>query len=376
MRRLKILVCPDKFKSSLTSREACNAIEAGLTADGFEVITFPLADGGEGTSEILLFHTRGHKISLQVHDPLFRTITASYGISSDGVTAFIDMSAASGLHLLNAGERNAMHTTTLGTGELVADAINRGVTNIILGIGGSATNDGGIGAASALGYEFLDEEGIAISPVGAELGRIRNIRRNKINPYLRKIHFTAICDVDNPLTGTYGAAHVYAPQKGATPQQVQQLDAGLENLADVIHKDIGVDIERAPGAGAGGGFGGGAMAFFNASLRRGVDVVFEVTDLETHLRQADVIITGEGKIDNQTLHGKLVAGITALASKYAKRVLVVAGKNDLDQNEIKEAGIEKVFALSDYVSETESMNNAYNVLRQIAEQHVASYLKK
>jgi glycerate kinase len=373
---LRVLIAPDKFKNSLTSFEACAAIEDGIR-EAFpetECIQFPLADGGDGTSDILTHHTKGHKISLQVHDPLFRVIDTTYGISRDGRLAFIDMANASGLRLLGQEERNVMQTTTLGTGEVICDAINRGVREIILGIGGSATNDGGIGTACALGFEFLDEKGIPVKSTGEELIRIRRIKTSNVHPLLRHIKFTAICDVDNPLTGLQGAAHVYAPQKGASPAQVEQLDQGLKNFAYIVRQQLTTDIEWMPGAGAGGGLGGGAIAFFNTSLRRGVDVVFELTDFEKEVKKADLIIAGEGKMDTQTLYGKLIIGIAQLARKHGKKVIGLTGKNELDPIQLKEIGIDQVVALTTYVSEQESMTNASQVLKNICSRQFSSWI--
>lgn len=374
---MKILIAPDKFKNTLTSEEACNAIASGIKSalPVSESFIFPLADGGEGTSDILLFHTKGRKIRLSAHDPLFRITSATYGISSDGLTAFIDMSAASGLHLLGLHERNVMLTTSFGTGELILDAIGKGVKNIILGIGGSATNEAAIGAAAVLGFEFLDEQLSPVAPVGESLIRLKSIRTTNVHPQLKHISFTAICDVNNPLTGEAGSAYVYGPQKGATPEQVRMLDMGLKNFAVTVREYLSKDIEHIPGAGAGGGFGGGAIAFFNAELRRGIDVVFEVTGFEKHLHQFDVIITGEGKVDRQTLHGKVVAGIARLARKHKKKVIVIAGKNELSEAEVKNAGIDKIFSLSEHVRENESMTNASNVLKYVTEKYVAGYLE-
>lgn len=373
---MRVLIAPDKFKNSLTSFEACAAIEAGIR-EAFpeaECIKFPLADGGDGTSDILIHHTKGHKISLQVHDPLFRMINTTYGISHDGRVAFIDMANASGLRLLGQEERNVMQTTTLGTGEVICDAVNRGVSQIILGIGGSATNDGGIGAACALGFEFLDEKGIAVKSTGEELIRIRRIQTNNVHPLLKNIKFTTICDVDNPLTGLHGAAHVYAPQKGASPAQVELLDRGLKNFARIVRQQLKVDIECVPGAGAGGGLGGGAIAFFNTSLKRGVDVVFALTDFEEEVKKADLIIAGEGKMDTQTLYGKLITGIAELARKHRKKVICLTGKNELDPDQLKELGLHQVVALTAYIPEQESMTNASLVLHDVCSEQFSSWI--
>ncbi|HEX5172325.1 MAG TPA: glycerate kinase [Cyclobacteriaceae bacterium] len=364
---MRVLIAPDKFKGSLTALEVCKSIEEGLHASLPEAncVLFPLADGGEGTLEILTRHADGNFIIIKVHDPLFRLRDASYGISSDGKTAFIDMAEASGLKLLNASERSAMKASTFGTGELIRDAISRGVTDIVVGIGGSATNDGAAGAALALGYQFLDEKGSEINPVGGNLIHINAIRTDNVNRPLKSIRFTAICDVENPLTGPNGAAFVYGPQKQATPEQLILLDDGLKNLAKVIHRDLGVSISDVPGAGAGGGFGGGLIAFFNGTLKKGIEIVFQYTGFENEVKRADLIITGEGKLDTQTLQGKVVAGVAAMGKKHHKKVVCVTGSNELSKGEIEELGIFKVLTLVEHTSKEMAMNHASDILKKV-----------
>ncbi len=373
---MRVLIAPDKFKGTLTAHEVCNAIEAGLKekSPDIECVNFPLADGGEGTMEILTQQSKGHFITIKAHDPLFRLVDASYGISGDGKTAFIEMASASGLRLLKLEEKNVMQASTYGTGELIKDALNKGVTHIVLGIGGSATNDGGAGAAHVLGYEFLDSENKPVNPTGENLVKIKSIQRDKIHPQLAKVKFTAVCDVDNPLTGKHGAAFIYGAQKGANPEQISLLDEGLKNLADVVQSQLKISIENIPGAGAGGGFGGGVVAFFNGSLRKGIDLVFDLTGFEEEVKKADVVITGEGKLDKQTLQGKVVAGVASLGKQYNKKVICIVGKNELSTSDVNNLGITMLFSLVDHAGNEDALKNAYNLLVRISKELVT--LKK
>lgn len=374
---MRILIAPDKFKGSLTSAEVCDAIETGLKKilPDAEYVKFPLADGGEGTTQILTYHLNGKSIKVKAHDPLKRPVDCSYGLSQDNIIALIEMASASGLHLLSPPERSPMLTTTWGTGELIKDAIERGAKQIILGIGGSATNDAGIGAAHALGFEFLDENGRPVNPVGENLVKIRKIKSDKVYPRLKEIAFTAICDVTNPFFGPRGAAVVYGAQKGATPQQIGLLDDGLRCIAHVMEADLGVNPDEVAGAGAGGGFGGGAFAFFNASLKKGIDVVFEITRFEEEVNKADVVITGEGKLDEQTLHGKLVAGVADIAKKFNKQIICVVGNCALSQKDIDRLGFSNVFSLVDHADTERAIQQAFPLLTQIASDQIAPVVK-
>lgn len=365
---MRILIAPDKFKGSLTARQVCDALAAGIrqTIGNAECIAFPLADGGDGTAEILTYHCKGKMVKAPARDPLMRTIEASYGLSSDDTTAFIEMANASGLRLLDPSERNVMTTSTTGTGDLIKDAIESGVGTIVVGIGGSATNDGATGAAHALGFRFLDERGTPFLPVGESLGRIRRIDKSAVHPGLEKVRVIAVCDVDNPLTGQQGAAAVYAPQKGATPEQVAVLDAGLSRLARLVQSELGIDITNLEGAGGGGGFGGGAVAFFNAHLRRGTEVVFEYTRFEEQVRAADIVITGEGKMDSQTLRGKVVAGVAAMAKKHSKPLIGVTGINTLSPENQRELNFKMIFSIKDHAGEEDPMLNARSILERMA----------
>ena len=324
---MKILIAPDKFKDALSAIEVCEAIEAGIKSynSSIEVIKFPLADGGEGTAEILRYHAGGQSIELEVLDPLLRPIKAAYGLSADGKTAFIEMAKASGLALLSQEERNCLKTSSFGTGEMILDAINRGAQKIILGIGGSATTDGGIGMAAALGFICLDRKGDPLEPVGRELINIRHIEKDTLPFKLEDITVEVACDVNNPLYGPDGAAHVYGPQKGADMKAVALLDKGLQNLSEVWKTSNMGDFSKVPGAGAAGGMGAGSMAFLDAQLKSGIDLVLEQADFEGQLHDIDLIITGEGKIDDQTLFGKTIQGVCVRASRLNVPVAAFCG---------------------------------------------------
>ncbi len=273
----KVVVAPDSFKGSLTARQVCEAAEEGLHRvwPEAEVVSVPMADGGEGTVQSLVDATSGRIISIDVAGPMGEPVTAFFGVLGDGVTAVIEMAAASGLPLVPVGRRNPLVATTRGTGELIASALDMGCRRFIIGIGGSATNDGGAGMAQALGMRLLDARGVEIGPGGAELARLARIDASGLDPRAAQSGFVVACDVDNPLTGPRGASAVYGPQKGATPEMVEMLDGALRNLAAIVQRDLGVDVDGIPGAGAAGGLGAGLMAFLGASLKRGIEIVVE-----------------------------------------------------------------------------------------------------
>ena len=266
---MKFVLAPDKYKGSLTGLEFCNAVEKGIKQvfPKVNIIKLPLADGGDGTIDVVRNYLNADLVALQVLDPLFRQIQSSYLLSSDKKIAFIEMSEASGYKLLQKSELNCMHTTTIGTGELIVEALNKGVKEIIIGIGGSATNDGGIGVASALGYEFLDNNGNILKPIGSNLYRVATIRKTSIHKRLESVKVNVACDVSNPFYGPNGAAHVYGPQKGVNSSEVELLDAGLKNLAKVIKSNLEIDIQNIKGSGAAGGLGGGAVAFLKCQIK-------------------------------------------------------------------------------------------------------------
>jgi len=361
---VKVLICPDKFKGSLDASGVCEAISAGVLQlyPNARIDAVPLADGGEGTCALLTQLSGGTIIKRQVHGPLFQDINASYGISADGKTAFIEMAEASGLMLLRPEEKNPLVTTSLGTGELIADALDRNVEQIILGIGGSATNDAGIGMASALGFGFVDASGESLEPTGENLIHLRYIKTDAVHPRLKNVSVTALCDVTNPLYGPEGAAVVYSPQKGADLAAVELLDAGLRNFRRVVHKYLRISVDF-PGAGAAGGMGAGARVFLNASMEKGIHYVIRNTGLKQKIQQADVVITGEGKIDQQTLSGKVVAEIAKIADHEGKPVIAICGESQLTAAEARQWGVKKIISLvNENTSRESAIRNASELI--------------
>ncbi len=345
---VKILVAPDKFKGSLTAQEACDIISNVLLEKypDASITTVPLADGGEGTSEVLNTFFECRPVSVTVQDPLCEPVEATYGFSADKNMAIIEMASASGLQLLPGDRRNPMYTTTFGTGQLIADALNRGVQKIILGIGGSATNDAGMGMAAALGYLLLDEKGKQLKPTGENLVRLSDISVNSLHPRLEETKFITLCDVDNPLHGPEGAAFVYAPQKGASKNEVVLLDDGLKNFERVIRKSLN-KAANFKGAGAAGGLGAGTKIFLNADIRKGIDFIINTTALENKIAEADIVITGEGKLDAQSLSGKVVIEVSRMASHFKKPVIVLCGRCELSHETLLAEGISQCITLAD-----------------------------
>ncbi|MEE8098746.1 MAG: glycerate kinase [Hyphomicrobium sp.] len=326
---MKIVIAPDSFKENLTSLEVASEIEAGLKRvwPDAEYVKVPMADGGEGTVQSLVDATGGQIIKCEVTGPLGDKVQASYGLLGDATIAVIEMAEASGLPLVPKDQRDPLRATTFGTGELIADAINRGVKEIIIGIGGSATNDAGAGFAQALGARFHNAGGVPITePLGGgRLAEVTAIDMTQANPGLSRVRISVACDVTNPLCGENGASHIYGKQKGATPEMIEQLDKNLEHFARIIKRDLFADIADEPGAGAGGGMGAGLMAFTNATLKRGVELVVSHTGLEKHLKGADLAITGEGRVDSQTAFGKTPSGVAAVARKLGVPVVAIGG---------------------------------------------------
>ena len=326
---MKIVIAPDLFKENLTSLEVASEIETGLRRvwPDAECIKVPMADGGEGTVQSLVDATGGEIIKCEVSGPLGEKVMAAYGLLGDRRTAVIEMAEASGLPLVPKDKRDPLRATTYGTGELIADAIKRGVEEIILGIGGSATNDAGAGLAQALGVRFLNFGGAPIRDLiaGGDLDDVQAVDLSAVNPGLAKVRISVACDVTNPLYGEKGAARVYGPQKGATPEMVEILDRNLAHFAHVIKRSIGADVADRPGAGAGGGIGAGLMAFTNATLKRGIELVVATTRLEDYMQGADLAITGEGRVDSQTAFGKTPSGVAVAARKHGVPVVAIGG---------------------------------------------------
>ena len=344
----KIIVVPDSFKGTMTSREVadimCRAVHSIFSA--CETVSVPIGDGGEGTVDAFLAATRGERITKRVNGPFFEAVEADYAMLGDGETAVIEMAAAAGLPLTH-GRHLVGETTTFGVGELMNDAIERGAKHIILGLGGSATNDGGCGAAEALGAVFFDENGNTIVPTGSTLSSIVRIDTTSLKKRLEGGEVTVMCDIDNPLCGERGAAAVFGPQKGADAEMVRVLDAGLLHLADIIMQDIGVSVLELPGAGAAGCMGACAAAFFGGRLMRGIDVVLDTVGFDDMLIGADAVITGEGRYDAQSLMGKVVSGLAARAKKRNVPVIVVAGsiKDDVDCAKARDMGVAAAFSI-------------------------------
>ena len=350
---MKILIAADKFKGSLSATQVCSAIAKGIKInnDKHEIISCPMADGGEGSLDIINNYLSLMPVELIVNDPLFRPIKSTYYISD--LTAYIEMSSASGLTLLKKEEQNCMYTSSYGTGELIKDAINKGLTTINLYIGGSATNDGGIGIASALGFEFYDKFKKLLSPIGKNLESIDYIDVGKINFNFKEININVICDVDNRLYGKNGAAFVYASQKGAGSSEIKKLDRGLINLQSILIKHDFPDVANIPGSGAAGGVGGGLVSLVGAKLISGIQNLIEITELELLINECDIIITGEGKIDLQTEKGKVISGICKLAKKYKKSIIAVCG--DKEEGVSVKLGLNKVYTILEIA---DSINDA------------------
>jgi glycerate kinase len=362
---MNILIAPDKFKGSLTAQQVCNAIVEGIrSVDANATLDIlPMADGGEGSAQLLTSFSGGTTKTLKVRDPLFRSIESSYGLSRDGKTAFMEMANASGLQLLKSEERDPMKTSSVGTGDLIVDALERGVENIILGIGGSATNDAGIGMATALGVKFYSSSGKHLEPIGANLNAIHAVDSSDLHPQLKNISITIFCDVDNPLHGTRGAAYVFAPQKGADEAMVRELDEGLAHYKKILESSVNCVVDF-PGAGAGGGLPASLKAFTSLTVRAGMEYIMEYINLDERIGKADLIITGEGKIDRQTLSGKVVKGIADAAFRHAKPVIAVAGRCDLSAAELAPLRVRKVITLVDSAtSEAQAIKNAYSLVR-------------
>ncbi len=340
---MKIVIAPDSFKESLTSMEVATEIETGLRRVWPDAvcIKIPMADGGEGTVQSLVDATGGDIVECDVKGPMGEPVRAQYGLLGGGTSAIIEMAAASGLPLVARNKRNPLLASSYGTGELIADALARGCKDIIIGLGGSATNDGGAGMAQALGVKFMDAHGRIITGAmgGGHLWGITSIDMSGVNPLLKDASISVACDVTNPLTGPKGASHVYGPQKGATPAMVEQLDRNLAHFADVIRRDLKIEVDQLPGAGAAGGMGAAVIAFCNATLKRGIELIVAATRLEDHMAGADLAITGEGRVDFQTAFGKTPSGVANAARKYNVPVIAIGGGLSDDARGVFEHGI-------------------------------------
>ncbi len=367
---MRIIVCPDSFKGSLSSMEVADAIERGIrsiTGADARIHKIPLADGGEGTVDALVGAKDGRVCTARVMDPLGREIEAFYGILDASVVAVIEMSSASGLCLLSDNERDPLITSTYGTGQLIEAALKAGALKIVIGIGGSATNDGGAGAMTALGARFLDANGRELPPGGAALIDLDRIDMSGFRFPVGRVEVEVACDVTNPLCGPMGASAVYGPQKGASSEMVEQLDAALARYAEVIKRDLGEDIADMPGAGAAGGLGAGLAAFLGAKLKSGIDMVLDVAGFDEALTSADLVITGEGRIDEQTAYGKTIGGVLKRASAAGVPVVAIAGSISGDLTALHDAGLTAAYSItSESVSVEYAMSHASELIEAMA----------
>jgi len=374
---MKIVIAPDSYKESLSALDVATAIEQGFREifPQAEYIKLPVADGGEGTVEAMVAATQGRIVDVTVTGPLGTQVEGFYGLSGDEQSAFIEMAAASGLELVLPEQRNPLITTSWGTGELIRHALDAGVKHIIIGIGGSATNDGGAGMVQALGAKLLDSEG---NPLGQGGGALETLARIDISELDRRLHDCRIevaCDVTNPLTGKEGATAIFGPQKGATPEMITRLDAALAHYAELIKRDLDLDVLDLAGGGAAGGMGAALFAFCGAELRQGIEIVTDALHLDRYVAEADLVITGEGRIDSQTVHGKVPVGVAKVAKRYNKPVIGIAGSLTADVGVVHEHGIDAVFSvIYGICTLDDALKNAAENVRMTA-RNVAAVLK-
>ena len=343
----KIILVPDSFKGTMSSGEICRIMEKSIKKffPASQVISIPVADGGEGSVDAFLASVGGIRRSVIVKDPFFTDMEAYYGIIDNGKTAVIEMAACAGLPLVG-DNKDVRNTTTYGVGQLIAAALENGSQKIIMGLGGSATNDAGAGAAAALGVRFTDDKGGEFIPVGGTLSDICHIDVSGMHPGLKTVEFITMCDIDNPLYGPEGAAYIFGPQKGATPEVVIELDNGLKSIAEVIKTDLHQDISGLKGAGAAGGMGGGMAAFFHSKLQMGIETVLDAVDFDTILKGADLVLSGEGKIDAQSLRGKVVIGAARRAKSANVPLVAIVGDIGDDIQGVYEEGVRAIFSIN------------------------------
>jgi glycerate kinase len=380
---MKILVSPDSFKGSLTALDAAQAMQKGILSakedfgitESIDIIIIPMADGGEGTVDAIISANHGRIIKTRVLDPLGREIGSFFGVLPDN-TAVIEMAAASGLNLIKSDERNPMKTTTYGTGQLIKAALDNGCKNIIIGIGGSATNDGGAGMAQALGVKFLDKDGNELKFGGGQLNKLVRIDVSNLDTRIKDVDIVIASDVKNPLCGPEGASAVYGPQKGATLEMVKVLDQNLNHLSEVLKKDLGKDMKGFPGAGAAGGLGASIIAFLNAKSRPGIEIVMELSNYEEKVKNADLILTGEGSTDFQTKFGKVPYGVAQVAKKYNKPVICISGSLLSGYEDLYDFGITAMLSIINRPMElSEAMVKGTELLEKTTKNAVKIYFQ-
>jgi glycerate 2-kinase len=374
---MKFVLAPDSFKESMSAKKAALAMEKGIRSvfPEAECIIVPMADGGEGTVESLVSMTNGEMVKVEVIGPLGEKVTAEYGLLGEGQTAVIEMASASGLELIKLEDRDPLVTTTFGTGELIKDALDKGVSRILIGIGGSATNDGGAGMLQALGVSFKDKNGQELTFGGGALNQLVSIDLSGLDKRIENVHIDVACDVTNPLIGENGASAIFGPQKGATPEVVKLLDENLAHYAEGIKRELGKDIAHTEGAGAAGGLGIGLMAFLNANLKKGVDLVIEYTGLEDKMAGADYVFTGEGSIDGQTLFGKTPFGVASIARKYSIPVIAFAGRIGNGVEPLYEHGFTSIIGILKGVSSLDEALKSGEANLEFAAENICRILK-
>lgn len=372
---MKILVAPDSFKGSLSSKEVLKAISEGIRrAIDAEIEGLPIADGGEGTVDALITSLGGKIIDVDVLGPLGNVVKGYFGVLNDG-TAVIEMAASSGLNLVPNDMRNPLITTTYGVGQLIKEALDKGCRKFIIGLGGSATNDGGAGMIQALGVKLLDEDGKDIPYGGGNLHKLKKVDISSIDKRVYESIFIVASDVTNPLCGENGASYVYGPQKGATPEMVEILDDNLRHYASVVKETLGKDFLDVPGAGAAGGLGFSLMAFLNAKIRSGIDIVMEASNIDEKIKSCDIIITGEGNTDFQTAYGKAPAGIARIAKKYGKPVVILSGGLGKNYKDLYDIGVTSMFSIVDRpMTLQEAMINAKKLIADRTEDIIRIFI--
>jgi glycerate kinase len=373
---MKIVLAPDKFKNSLTGLEFCTIVEKGILEKlpNAEILKLPLADGGDGTIEVVKYYLKGRTVKVAVNNPFFKIIKASYIYSKKTTTAFIEMAEASGVKLLKQKHFDCKNATTFGTGEMIVDAINKGAKTIIIGIGGSATNDCGIGMATALGYRFLDKNNKAVKPIGANLSKIESIDATNIHHGLTTVDFKIACDVTNPLYGKNGAAYVYGAQKGASKEDIIILDKGLQDFSKILNEVFTIDVQSVKGAGAAGGMGIGTKLFLNGTLEPGVQLIKNIANFDNQIEGADWIITGEGKLDTQTMSGKTIQGVLSSAKGQNINVVAFCGAIDLQGKEPQDFGIHYADAMMTYAIDVkDAMSNSKQYLSLMTKSFIVEH---
>ncbi|WP_312385003.1 glycerate kinase [Atlantibacter subterraneus] len=374
---MKIVIAPDSWKESLTALEVATAIEDGFRQifPDAEMVKIPMADGGEGTVEAMVAATQGRIVNLRVTGPLGEPVDAFYGLSGDEQQAFIEMAAASGLESVPPARRDPRITTSWGTGELIRHALDAGVRHIIIGLGGSATNDGGAGMVQALGAQLLDQQGDPLGFGGDALSQLARIDISQLDKRLAECRIEAACDVTNPLTGEEGATAIFGPQKGATPEMIKQLDNALTHYGQIIERDLDKSVMTLKGGGAAGGMGVALYAFCGADLRQGIEIVTEALALDAAVRDADLVITGEGRIDSQSIHGKVPIGVARVAKRYAIPVIGIAGSLTADVEVVYDHGLDAIFSVIPRICTLdEALENAAENLRMNA-RNIAAVIK-